>query len=864
MSSRRRDRLPYNLAAMARLVVVGFVVTTCTTRIEEHGRVADADTLTGSTEAEVDEVHVASEVTSEADSAAPEAETRADIGPEIEAEIDDPQPECGDGVVGPAETCDPPESCPLDCDDQDACTRDVLEGVASQCTASCVHQPITSCAAGDGCCPAGCDTTSDGDCTPTCGNGVVELGETCDPPGACPSACDDDNACTADRLLGNPSSCDAACAHEVILSCQGDDGCCPDGCNALGDNDCPAVCGNGIVEPTETCDPPESCPTSCPPSTACLTRVFTGDPERCTAVCIGELTLSCRNGDACCPDACSEIDDADCGSACGNGVVEPSETCDPPESCPSCDDGDPCTTDRVFGEADSCDVVCVSAPVTVCTGRYGQPGADSCCPEGCTAANDSDCEPRCGNSVVEFGETCDPPESCGRCDDGDACTIDEATGSAADCDLTCTHRPKTACIDSDGCCPSGCDQSSDSDCQPSCGNGVIESGETCDPPATCPNTCNDGDPCTIDSQNGSRASCTLTCTHTPKTCGPFDGCCPGSCHANADSDCRAVCGNGVVESGETCDPPGTCPSSCGDANACTIDTLLGSAASCTATCSHTATGCENGDGCCASGCNSLNDNDCAASCGNGVVEAGETCDPPGTCPASCDDGVPCTTDIVTGSAASCTAACSSSPTTACVGGDACCPGGCGVQSDSDCAGGCDGTCVSGDGCCPAGCDIASDDDCPLDPLNDSTWPDAWRGFEDEVVALINQHRTSGAVCGNVTFPAVPALASDPLLRMAARKHSLDMAVSDFVSHVGSDGSDPEDRVMATGYDGYGVGENVAGGLLSPAEVVDRWIRSTAHCENLMYDGYTETGVGFVEWPGSTYTRYWTQDFATGN
>ncbi len=30
---------------------------------------------------------------------------------------------------------------------------------------------------------------------------------------------------------------------------------------------------------------------------------------------------------------------------------------------------------------------------------------------------------------------------------------------------------------------------------PICGNSIVEAGETCDPPASCPTTCDDGDVC---------------------------------------------------------------------------------------------------------------------------------------------------------------------------------------------------------------------------------------------------------------------------------------------------------------------------------------------------------------------------------
>jgi hypothetical protein len=71
----------------------------------------------------------------------------------------------------------------------------------------------------------------------------------------------------------------------------------------------------------------------------------------------------------------------------------------------------------------------------------------------------------CGNGVLDPGETCDPPGSCpSSCSDGNACTIDSSTGSAAGCNLSCTHQAISACISGDGCCPAGCNANTDSDC----------------------------------------------------------------------------------------------------------------------------------------------------------------------------------------------------------------------------------------------------------------------------------------------------------------------------------------------------------------------------------------------------------------
>ena len=72
----------------------------------------------------------------------------------------------------------------------------------------------------------------------------------------------------------------------------------------------------------------------------------------------------------------------------------------------------------------------------------------------------------------------------------------------------------------------------------------------------------------------------------------------------------------------------------------------------------------------------------ASNCGNGRLDPGETCD--GDCPVTCNDGDPCTEDVLNGSAADCTAACVYLPLTACNDGDGCCPDGCTANDDDDC------------------------------------------------------------------------------------------------------------------------------------------------------------------------------------
>jgi cysteine-rich repeat protein len=249
---------------------------------------------------------------------------------------------CGNGTVDAevGELCDSgiasgPGACPTTCDDGQACTDDVLS--SSECTAECVHSPITAPADGDGCCPASADANTDSDCDAVCGNSVLEPGELCDTAivagaGACPMACDDMLVCTTD-VLSNPGTCQAACTFSPITMPSNGDGCCPAGADATNDSDCVAVCGNGVYEPpSETCDTaiamgPGACPTVCDDGVACTTNTL-GNAGTCQAVCVFPPITLPANNDTCCPSGANANNDNDCAPVCGNGVVEPGEQCD--------------------------------------------------------------------------------------------------------------------------------------------------------------------------------------------------------------------------------------------------------------------------------------------------------------------------------------------------------------------------------------------------------------------------------------------------------------------------------------------------------------------------------------------------------
>lgn len=161
------------------------------------------------------------------------------------------------------------------------------------------------------------------------------------------------------------------------------------------------------------------------------------------------------------------------------------------------------------------------------------------------------------------------------------------------------------------------------------------------------------------------------------------------------------------------------------------------------------------------------------------------------------------------------------------------------------------------------CSRTVDDDC-IDCRDATTWPQAWTEFEDEVLVLTNEERSAGATCGDTSYPPADPLQSDTRLREAARCHSVDMAENNFVGHEGSDGSDVSDRVDETGYQWLLVGENVASGQMTPQQVVDGWMDSPGHCENIMDPDFEDLGVGYVyeDDDDLDYYHYWTQVFAT--
>jgi uncharacterized protein YkwD len=80
-----------------------------------------------------------------------------------------------------------------------------------------------------------------------------------------------------------------------------------------------------------------------------------------------------------------------------------------------------------------------------------------------------------------------------------------------------------------------------------------------------------------------------------------------------------------------------------------------------------------------------------------------------------------------------------------------------------------------------------------------------------------------------------------------------------MSHTGSDGSDAGDRIARAGYSASTWGENVAAGYPSASSVVDGWMGSSGHRQNILNPAFTHIGVASAR--AADGTLYWTMVLA---
>lgn len=113
-------------------------------------------------------------------------------------------------------------------------------------------------------------------------------------------------------------------------------------------------------------------------------------------------------------------------------------------------------------------------------------------------------------------------------------------------------------------------------------------------------------------------------------------------------------------------------------------------------------------------------------------------------------------------------------------------------------------------------------------------------FVSQLADLINDERTAAGA---------PALTVNAQLTAAAEAHAQDMLCNDYLSHIGLDGSTPEQRVEAAGYDASLVVENLYalhpayGG--NPQSAMDWWMGDPDSRADLLNPNTTAIGIAYV-------------------
>jgi uncharacterized protein YkwD len=97
----------------------------------------------------------------------------------------------------------------------------------------------------------------------------------------------------------------------------------------------------------------------------------------------------------------------------------------------------------------------------------------------------------------------------------------------------------------------------------------------------------------------------------------------------------------------------------------------------------------------------------------------------------------------------------------------------------------------------------------------------------------------------------------PALVEAARAHSRDLARWDRISHFGSDGSNPWDRVKRAGYNAKLAAENVGTGQITIEEVMKGWQASPGHNKNLLLPEAEHMGIALAHDSRTEFKTFWT-------
>ncbi|MEN9649592.1 MAG: hypothetical protein RL094_559 [Candidatus Parcubacteria bacterium] len=90
------------------------------------------------------------------------------------------------------------------------------------------------------------------------------------------------------------------------------------------------------------------------------------------------------------------------------------------------------------------------------------------------------------------------------------------------------------------------------------------------------------------------------------------------------------------------------------------------------------------------------------------------------------------------------------------------------------------------------------------------------------------------------------LTPNAVLQQAAQAKANDMASKQYFSHTGPDGTSPWSWFEKAGYDYKYAGENLAINFFDSKDVVNAWMNSQTHRENILNKNFTEIGIATAE------------------
>ncbi len=533
---------------------------------------------------------------------------------------------------------------------------------------------------------------------PECGNGQVESGESCDdgnsiPGDGCSGICriEANYVCPTP---GQPCQFSVVCGDGKIAgsevcddgNARSGDGCASDCMSVEPGFACPTpgqacvastaapVCGNGVVESTETCDDgntksSDGCSSACQIESG-YTCAQPGSPCQLIQYCSDGIlngTEQCDDGNLkpgdCCDGNCNLEPNCVCSNPnpplvpprqvcqstmiCGNGVRSGTEACDDGNTLSGDGCASDCTTVEPGFNCPRAGGACTAAATQVCGNGILEAG--EFCDDGNSTAGDGcsgDCKVESGYVCSIAGKACTPIARCGdgtvdyshgeTCDDGNTVAGD-GCGSQCLVELgwTCDNSGQTSTPPVASVCTN----------TTVCGDRKITGAETCDDGNAqagdgCSNKCQlePGWVCPVVGAACRAAACgdglmtgTEGCDDGNTTAG--DGC-SSTCQREdgwvcptAGQPCRkTVCGDKIIEGSEQCDDGGLMPYD-GCSPTCTLEPI-----------------CSNGT--------------CSAVCGDGLKFPQEQCDDGNT-----RSGDGCSSDCKIEAGWSCTVTTQSPPAT---------------------------------------------------------------------------------------------------------------------------------------------------------------------------------------------------------